>query len=210
MRARSSSMVMSCSENAVTIAAIDALVLARACSSWPRFLVTGFGRARPLQPLVDLGADEGGVGEQAGDVVPDDRIDVVGADRLVAADAAALVAVVVGAEAPVVVDLLPGAGRGGGAVVAVAAGRAGGQALQQRRDLGVPGREPLVVFQPLLDPVERVLVHQGRDRDRGPFLARAVLDPDLAGDGAAGSRAVRFSPAGSWTACVLPKTAVPA
>ena len=41
MRARSSSMVTSCSENAVTIAAIDVLVLARACSSWPRFLVTG-------------------------------------------------------------------------------------------------------------------------------------------------------------------------
>jgi len=33
--------VMSCSENAVTIALIDLLVLARACSSWPRFLVTG-------------------------------------------------------------------------------------------------------------------------------------------------------------------------
>ena len=34
-------MVMSCSENAVTIAPIDVVVLARACSSWPRFLVTG-------------------------------------------------------------------------------------------------------------------------------------------------------------------------
>ncbi len=36
MRARSSSMVRSCSENAVIIAVIDAVVLARACSSWPR------------------------------------------------------------------------------------------------------------------------------------------------------------------------------
>ena len=119
-------------------------------------------------------------------MVPDDLVGVVGADGLVLADASALVAVVVGAEAPVVVDLVPrGRGRGG-AVVAVAAGRADGQALQQGGDLRVPGGEPLVVGQPLLDPVERVLVHQGGDRDPGPFLARAVLDPDLAGDGAAG------------------------
>jgi hypothetical protein len=34
-------MVISCSENAVTIAAIDVLVLARACPSWPRLRVTG-------------------------------------------------------------------------------------------------------------------------------------------------------------------------
>ena len=62
------------------------------------------------QPAVDLGADQGRVGEQAGDVVPDDGVEVVGADRLVAADPAALVAVVVGAQAPVVVDLLAGGG----------------------------------------------------------------------------------------------------
>ena len=142
-------------------------------------------------------------------MVPDDLVGVVGADGLVLADASALVAVVVGAEAPVVVDLVSrGRGRGG-AVVAVAAGRAGGQALQQGGDLGVPGGEPLVVGQPLLDPVERVLVHQGGDRDPGPFLARAVLDPDLAGDGAAGEAGGAVQ-AGSWTACVLPKTAVPA
>ena len=41
MRARSSSMVRSCSENAVIIELIDAVVFARACSSWPRFVVTG-------------------------------------------------------------------------------------------------------------------------------------------------------------------------
>ena len=54
------------------------------------------GGASLLESFADLGADEGGVGEQAGDVVPDDLVDVVGADGLVAADAAALVAVVVG------------------------------------------------------------------------------------------------------------------
>ena len=143
-------------------------------------------------------------------MVPDDRVGVVGADGLVLADPAALVAVVVGAEAAVVVDLLPGAGRGGGAVVAVAAGRAGGEALQQRRDLGVAGGEPLVVGQPLLHPVERLLVDQGGDRDAGPFLARAGPRPDLPGTVRPARRAVRFSPGGSWTAWVLPKTAVPA
>ena len=41
MRARSSSMVMSCSASAVIIVVTDAVVLARACSSWPRLRVTG-------------------------------------------------------------------------------------------------------------------------------------------------------------------------
>ena len=166
--------------------------------------------AGPFQPFADLGADEGGVGEQGGDVVPDDLVGVAGADGLVAADAAALVAVVVGAQAPVVVDLVPrGRGRGG-AVVAVAAGRAGGQALQQGGDLGVPGGEPLVVSQPLLHPVEGLLVHQGRDRDSGPFLPGPVLHPDLPRDGAAGQAGGAVQAGGSWTAWVLPNTAVPA
>src|SRR6266851_1669691 len=73
------------------------------------------------QPFADLGPDEGRVGEQAGDVVPDHGAGVVGADRLVRADPAALVPVVVGAEAPVVVDLLAGAGGRAGAVVPISA-----------------------------------------------------------------------------------------
>src|ERR1022692_2576050 len=47
------------------------------------------GRAGGLQPLGDLGADQRRVGEQVRDVVPDDGVEVVGADWLVAADAAA-------------------------------------------------------------------------------------------------------------------------
>ncbi len=35
-----------------------------------------------VQPLADLGADQGRVGEQVRDVVPDDGVEVVGADRL--------------------------------------------------------------------------------------------------------------------------------
>ena len=137
-----------------------------------------------------------GVGEQGGDVVPDDLVGVVGADGLVLADPAALVAVVVGAEAPVVVDLLAGGSGGGGAVVAVAAGRAGGQALQQGRDLRVPRGEPLVVLQPLLDPVERLLVHQGGNGDVRPFLLWPVLHPDLPRDGAAGQPGGAVQPGG--------------
>ena len=71
------------------------------------------GGAGLLQAFADLGADQRGVGEQVRDVVPDDGVEVVGADWLVAADPPALVAVVVTAQAPVVVDLLiGGAGRG--------------------------------------------------------------------------------------------------
>src|SRR4029077_15266593 len=84
-----------------------------------------------VESFVDLGADELWVGQQPGDVVPHDLVEVVGSDRLVATDAPVLVAVVVRAQARVVVDLLVG-GAGGGAVVAVSAARAGGQALQQR------------------------------------------------------------------------------
>ncbi len=43
------------------------------------------GGADLFQALAGLGADEGGVGEQADDVVPHDPVQVVGADRLVAA-----------------------------------------------------------------------------------------------------------------------------
>src|SRR5260370_39697870 len=124
----------------------------------------------PFQPLADLGADEGGVGEQGGEVVPDDLVGVVGADRLVGADAAALVAVVVGAEAAVVAGLVPRGGGRGGAVVAVAAGRAGGDAPQPRRDLGVARGEPLVVRQPQLGPVRRPHAAQGAAGGPQPIL----------------------------------------
>ena len=55
MRARSSSMVRSCSEKAVIIAAIDVPVLARACSSWLRFLVTG-SDVRAFSTLLPISA----------------------------------------------------------------------------------------------------------------------------------------------------------
>ena len=48
-------MVMSCPENAVTIAFIDAPVLAGACSSWPRLRVTG-PEVRALSGLLPISA----------------------------------------------------------------------------------------------------------------------------------------------------------
>jgi len=39
-----------------------------------------------FEPLVDLGSDQVRVSEHAGDVFPDDGVEVVGADRLVGAD----------------------------------------------------------------------------------------------------------------------------
>jgi hypothetical protein len=66
------------------------------------------GGAGLVEPFADLGADQRWVGEQGGDVVPYDGVEVVGADRLVAADPAVFVAVVIAAQAPVVVDLPAG------------------------------------------------------------------------------------------------------
>ena len=65
------------------------------------------------EPTVDLAADERGVFEQAADLAPDEPVELVGSDRAAVADAPADVAVVVRADAPVVVD--PLVGRAGGA-----------------------------------------------------------------------------------------------
>ena len=108
-------MVISCSWKASIMRVTAVVALASAVSSRLRWLVTGSAGAGVLEALADLGADQRGVGEQGGDVVPDDGVEVVGADRLVPADPPAVVAVVIAAQAPVVVDLLAGgAGRGRG------------------------------------------------------------------------------------------------
>ena len=65
------------------------------------------------EALVNLGADQGRVGEQAGDVIPHDLVEIVGADGLAAADLAVLEPVVVAADAPVVEDLVASGGRVG-------------------------------------------------------------------------------------------------
>jgi len=105
----------------------------------------GVGGAQLIEAPVDLGADQGRVGEQPGDVVPDEVVEVVGADRLVVTDAAVFVAVVVGSEAAVVVDRVAGGGGGVSAVVGVSAGRARGQALEQGGNFAVAGGVALVV-----------------------------------------------------------------
>src|ERR1022692_651163 len=135
------------------------------------------------EALADLGADQGRVGEQAGDVIPDDLVEVVRADGLAVADLAVLEPVVVAADAPVVEDLVAGAGRGVAAVAGVSAARAGGQALEQGRGLAGAGRELLVVGQAARCPLEGGLVDQGRDVDLEPVGA----GPVHGGVGGAGS-----------------------
>src|SRR5215472_14088391 len=126
------------------------------------------------QAVVDLGADQGGAGDQVRDVVPDDLVEVVGADRLAVAYLAVLEPVVVAADAPVVEDLVPGAGGGVAAVAGIPAARAGGQALEQGRGLAGAGGELLVAGQAACHPLEGLLIDQRRDVDLDPVAARAV------------------------------------
>ena len=112
--------------------------------------------ARCLQAAVDLSAHERWVLQQPTDLAPDERFELIGADRAALADATADVAVVVRADAAVVVDPLLGRA-GAAAVAAVAALAADEDALQQRRALGVSLGEVSVlgkkVFRNLFSPL---------------------------------------------------------
>src|SRR5258708_5069263 len=132
---------------------------------YPRVIFSG-----PVWPAAERGADQGGIGEQGGEVVRHDGVEVVRADWPGGAGRAAVAPAGVAAGAPVVVDVFARAA-GRGAVVAVPAGPADGQALQQGRDLGLAGGAPPVVGPPLLRAGEGVLGDDGRDGDLGPFLA---------------------------------------
>src|SRR6478672_64039 len=155
----------------------------------------GVDGAGLLEPLVDLVSDQGRVGEQGGDVVPDDGVEVVGAHRLVGADPAVLVAVVIRAQAAVVVDLLvSGASRR--AVVGVAAAAAGANTLQQRGIDAVSGGVALIVGQSPLDPLPGVLGDQRGHRYLQPILAVAVDDGVAAGCGAPGQAGGAVEPGG--------------
>jgi hypothetical protein len=126
------------------------------------------------EPAVDLGAHERGVFEQPADLVPDEGVELVGADRSAVADAPADVAIVVRADAPVIVDPLVGrAGRR--SVAAVAALAADEDALQQRRLLRVAFGEVRVLGQSGLSELERLLADDRGDRDQHPLLRRLVL-----------------------------------
>jgi hypothetical protein len=143
------------------------------------------GGAQLVEAALDLGADQRGVGEEGGDVGPDDLVEVVGSDGFVVADPAAGVAVVVRTEAPVVVDGLVG-GAGRGAVVGVAAARADSQALQQGRGLAVAGGEAFVVGQAPAGQLKGGFADQRCYRDADPVLAGPVGDGVGAGGGASG------------------------
>jgi len=131
-----------------------------------------FGAQRP-QPAVDLGAHERGVLEQAPYLAPDELVELVGADRTAVADAPADVAVVVRADAAVVVDPLVGRARRG-AVAGVAALSADEDALQQRRLLGVALGEVRVLLKAGLRERELFLAHERLDGDQRPLLGRLV------------------------------------
>ena len=132
-----------------------------------------FGAQR-LEAAFDLRAHERGVFEQPADLVPDEPVELIGADRAAVADAAADVAVVVRADAPVVVDPLVG-GAGCGSVAAVAALAADEDALQQRRLLRVALGEVRVLGQAGLRELERLLADDRRDGDQRPLLRGLIL-----------------------------------
>jgi len=126
------------------------------------------------EPPVDLAAHERGIFEQAADLLPDERVELVGADRATGADAPADVPPAVLADAAVVGDPLVGRARAG-AVAGVAARATDEHALQQRQLLGVAPREPLVVLQPRLRELEDLVSDECRDGDQRPRLGRLVV-----------------------------------
>ena len=129
------------------------------------------GGAQLGQAPVELGLHEGGIGQQGGDVAPYDLVEVVGAHRLVVADPASLVAVVVRAQAAVVVDLaLRRPGRG--AVVGVAAALAGGEAHEQAGSLVLRAAKRRLSARRRAAEREGVLVDDGRHGDGDPLVGR--------------------------------------
>ena len=144
-----------------------------------------------FESALDLGSHELGLFEQVPDLCPDEVVELVCADRARLTDAAADVAVVVGADAAVVVDPAA-AGARRGAVAGIAALAADEDPLQQRRLLGVARGEAFVLLQPRLRELEGLLADERRHRHERPVLGRLVascLSPAVAL--AAGARRAR-------------------
>jgi hypothetical protein len=133
--------------------------------------VLGPGR---VEPPVDLGAHERRVFEQPADLAPDERLELVGADRAALADAPADVPPVVLADAAVVDDPALGGARRG-AVAGVAALAADDQALQRAGLAGVAAGEARVLDETGLRQLELLVCDERRDRDRRPLLGRLVV-----------------------------------
>jgi hypothetical protein len=133
----------------------------------------GVFAADSFEAALDFGSDELGLLEQAPDLRPDELVEFVRADRTRLADAPADVAVVVGADAAVVVDPAA-AGARRGAVAGIAALAADEDSLQQRRLLGVARGEALVLLQPRLRELERLPADERRHRHERPALRRLI------------------------------------
>ena len=125
------------------------------------------------ESAVDLGSDELRVLEQPSDLAPDERVELIGADRAAVAPLAVGVPPAVLADAAVVVDPLVARARRG-AVAGVAALAADEDPLQQRQLLGVAPGEVRVLAQSRLRELERLLGDHRRDRDERPLLGRLV------------------------------------
>ena len=126
------------------------------------------------ESAVDLGADKFGMLEQSSDFCPDERVELIGADRAAGASLAVGVAPAVLADAAVVADPLVACACAG-AVAGIAALAADEHALEQRQLLGVALGEMRVLDQAGLRERERLLGDERRDRDQRPVLGRLVV-----------------------------------
>src|SRR6266699_1605894 len=121
---------------------------------------------------IDLGPDQGGIGEQLEDPGPDERIQGVLPNRPVVAAAPLWETVGVGAEATIV-DAPAARGPRRATVERVAADLTDQQALQQGRLLGVPGGEAPILVEAFLGERELRRSDQRRHGNLDPFRARA-------------------------------------
>nr|WP_037600050.1 hypothetical protein [Streptacidiphilus rugosus] len=157
------------------------LVLQALAASLQRVGVAHLG-----QTPVQLGADQGGIGQQGDDALPDHGLQGIGPQRAAGADfAAAGQLPAVGGRAAVVVVLLRTRSLRG-ALVGVATDVADQQPLQQGGMLGVARGELRVLRQSALGQLEDLLADQRRHRDLHPFLARPPGHPHASGRRATG------------------------
>ncbi|MCK5361385.1 MAG: hypothetical protein KAR22_00370, partial [Gammaproteobacteria bacterium] len=111
---------------------------------------------------------------------PYELVEIILSNGAAGAQATVLVAVVVGAETPVVVELsFTRAGRR--SVVAIATTRTCHEALEERGFLRTAGSESLIIAQPTSRQLEHLLRDNGRNRDFNPFAAR-LLSRDMSGN----------------------------
>src|SRR6266545_687291 len=134
--------------------------------------VDGVASAEVGQAAIDLGPDQGGVGEQLDDPGPDERVQGVLPDRSVIAAAPLWETVGVGTEATIV-NAPATRGPRRATVERVAADLTDQQALQQGRLLGVACSKPPILVEAFLGERKLRRSDQRRHGNLDPFRARA-------------------------------------